>query len=213
MRILVTAGPTREPLDAVRFITNASSGRMGCAVAAAALAAGHDVRLLLGPCGAEPPGGAEVVRFATAADLKRELHARFAACDALVMAAAVGDFTPEAPADGKLRRSDGPLELRLVPTEDILAGVAAGRRAGQTVVAFAVEAGDEEEMASAARRKLAAKGADFIVVNPASAMGAAAGRAAILTADAVALPWAERGKEALAAEILRLLERSGGNPI
>lgn len=206
MRILVTAGPTREPIDSVRFITNASSGRMGCAVASAAVEAGHDVTLLLGPCPAEPPAGCEVLRFTTAAELKRLLEEHFPACDALVMAAAVGDFTPETPLEGKLRRSSGPVELRLLPTDDLLAGVAAGKRPGQRIVAFAVEAGDEDAMSAAARRKLIAKGADFIVVNSPAAMSAETSRAAILTADEVLLPWGERTKTELAGEIVALLK-------
>lgn len=205
MRILVTAGPTREPIDSVRFITNASSGRMGCAVASAAVEAGHDVTILLGPCPAEPPAGCEVVRFTTAAELKRELESRFGDCDALVMAAAVGDFTSQPRASGKLRRSNGPVELRLLPTEDLLAGVAAGKRADQRIVAFAVEEGDEEQMSAVGRCKLVAKIADFIVVNSPAAMSAEASRAAILTGDEVLLPWGERTKMELAAEIVGLL--------
>ncbi|MFP3937655.1 MAG: phosphopantothenoylcysteine decarboxylase [Phycisphaerae bacterium] len=208
MRILVTAGPTREPIDSVRFITNASSGRMGCAVASAAAKAGHDVTLLLGPCPSEPPSGCEVVRFTTAAEMKRDLESRFGDCDALVMAAAVGDFTPQTPVSGKLRRSAGPVEMRLLPTDDLLAGVAEGKRADQRIVAFAVEEGDEQQMSAAARRKLAAKGADFIVVNSPAAMSAETSRAAVLTADDVLLPWSERTKTELAAEIVGLLTAS-----
>ncbi len=190
----------------MRFITNASSGRMGCAIASAAVGAGYQVMMLLGPCPAEPPAGCEVVRFATASELKRQLESHFPDCDVLVMAAAVGDFTPESPSPGKLRRSEGPVTLRLLPTDDLLAAVAASRRPGQRIVAFAVEDGDEQRMSAAARRKLTAKDADFIVVNAPSAMGAVADRAAVLTPDDVLLPWAKRDKDDLAAEIVGLLE-------
>ncbi len=125
MKVLVTAGPTREHIDAVRFITNASSGRMGYAVAAAAAEAGMEVTLLSGPVALATPGGCEVVRFVTVAELKAALEARFAACDALVMAAAVGDFTVDRVASGKLHRDTGPLTLTLRPTPDLLAGLAA----------------------------------------------------------------------------------------
>lgn len=205
MRICVTAGPTREPIDAVRFITNASSGRMGYAVAAAALAAGHEAVLLTGPVCLDPPEGAEVVSFVTVDDLAGRLAERFPRCDALVMAAAVGDFRVESPASGKISRRGGPVSVRLVPTEDVLAGVAAGKRPGQVVMAFAAERGDREAMAAKARSEMAAKGADLVVCNPASAMGAADSEACILSAEGVVVPWARRQKGDLAAELIRVL--------
>ncbi|MHC4981855.1 MAG: phosphopantothenoylcysteine decarboxylase domain-containing protein, partial [Planctomycetota bacterium] len=123
MRIIVTAGPTREHIDTVRFITNASSGRMGCAVAAAAAKAGHEVTLLLGRgASAEAAAtaeGCEIVPFETVDDLKSALDERFEACDALVMAAAVGDFRPAKVYPAKLPRSGGPVTIHLMPTEDI----------------------------------------------------------------------------------------------
>jgi len=207
MRLLVTAGPTREYLDEVRFLTNASSGRMGCAVASAGVAAGHAVTVLLGPCGAEPPSGCDVVRFVTVADLKAALDERFEACDVLVMAAAVGDFRPERPAAGKLSRSAGPVDVRLVPTEDVLAAVAARKRRGQVVVAFAVEAGPREQAEARAREKLTAKGADLIVVNGPPAMGTTESEACFLGPDGVVLPWGRREKSELAQELVQALGR------
>ena len=141
MKLLVTAGPTREPIDAVRFITNASSGQMGYAVAAAGVAAGMEVTLLSGPVALAPPEGCQVVPFVTVADLKALLVARFDACDALVMGAAVGDFTVQNPSPGKLHRSDGPIRLTLLPTDDLLAALTARKRTTQRIVAFAVEEG------------------------------------------------------------------------
>jgi phosphopantothenoylcysteine decarboxylase/phosphopantothenate--cysteine ligase len=208
MHVLVTAGPTREYIDSVRFITNASTGRMGCAVAAAAASAGHRVTLLLAEAvaaGHEPPPDCEVVPFVTVAELKAALEARFDGCDALVMAAAVGDFTPAEPHRGKLARSAGPVTLRLLPTEDLLASLAARKRKGQTVVAFAVEDGPPEAAEAKARAEMAAKGADCVVVNTPAAMGAEASEACILSPGGVVLPWARRAKEALAGEIVRLL--------
>ena len=206
MRILVTAGPTRERLDPVRFLTNASSGRMGCAVAEAAARAGHDVTLLLGRGATATAAGVRTVPFDSVADLAGELDARFAACDALVMAAAVGDFRPDRPSGRKLSRRAGPIVVRLLPTPDLLAGVAAARRADQRIVAFAVEDGPEADVGAKARRELAEKNADCVVVNTPAAMGAAASRACILTADRVILPWADRGKDELAAAIVDWLE-------
>ncbi len=210
MKFLVTAGPTREPIDTVRFITNASSGQMGYAVAAAGVAAGMEVTLLTGPVALPAPAGCEIVHFITVADLKASLQARFDACDALVMSAAVGDFAVQNPADVKLRRTAGPVTLNLVPTEDILAGLAARKRPGQRIVAFAVEDGPPDRAQAAAMEKLATRGADFIVVNMPAAMSAETSEAAILSPAGVVLPWGRRAKSDLAQEIIRLLAPSAG---
>ncbi|MDY6914455.1 MAG: phosphopantothenoylcysteine decarboxylase [Planctomycetota bacterium] len=210
MRIIVTAGPTRQYIDAVRFITNASSGRMGCAVAAAAVKAGHDVTLLCsGVTSVIPAGCSEVVRFDTVADLQQALGERFEACDALVMAAAVGDFHIDEPFAGKLHRSDGPVTLRLSPTQDILAGLANRKRDGQAIIAFAVEQGTPEQIEAAAGDKLRAKNADYVVVNTPAALAAETSRACILSADGVVLAWADRPKEQLAEKIVGLLRQGG----
>ena len=205
MRVIVTAGPTREYIDGVRFITNASSGRMGCAVAAAAVAAGHEVVLLSGPVSVRCPASVPVVRFTTVEELKAALEVRFAACDALVMTAAVGDFRPERRIVGKLPRGGGPVTIRLVPTEDVLAGVARVRRADQRIVAFAVEEPPPSRAEAKALAELPAKGADFVVVNTPAAMGAEASEACILSRRGIVLPWAVRTKDDLAREIIRLL--------
>ncbi len=206
MRVIVTAGPTRQYLDTVRFLTNASSGRMGYAVAAAAARAGHDVTLLTGPVSLEPPDGCEVVPFVSVDDLKEALDERFADCDALIMTAAVGDFRPEKVAPAKLHRKGGPVTVRLIPTEDVLAGVAAGKRDGQIVIAFAVEDGSPEQIEDKARRELTSKHADYVVVNTPAAMAADQSSAAILSPDATVLPWDRRPKDPLAEEIIRLLD-------
>lgn len=210
MKLLVTAGPTREPIDAVRFITNASSGQMGYAIAAAGVAAGHEVTLLTGPVALPAPAGCEVVPFVTVADLKGSLESRFDACDALVMSAAVGDFVVQDSSDGKLPRTAGPITITLLPTDDLLAGVARRKRPGQRIVAFAVEPGPPDRAQAAAAAKLAAKGADLIVVNTPQAMSADASEAAILSASKVVLPWARRTKADLAQAIVRLLAPSAG---
>ena len=183
---------------------------MGCAVAAAALRAGHEVTLLLGPVELPAPDGCEVVPFVTVADLSATLAERFAGCDALVMAAAVGDFRPEQVRGGKLPRSGGPVAVRLVPTEDILAGVAAGKRDDQLIVAFAVEDGTPEQIEDKARREMAAKGAEMVVVNTPAAMAGETSRACILAAGEVLLPWGDRPKEALAEQIVRLMDERRG---
>ncbi len=164
LRVLVTAGGTREPIDSVRFLGNSSSGRMGLALAAAARARGAEVTLLAANVALEPPAGVAWRPVATAAELKAACEEEFPACDVLLMAAAVADFTPAAPRDGKIKKADrAVLELRLEPTADILAGLAELRRDGQTLVGFAAEHG--EGAIDCAREKLAAKRLDAIVVN------------------------------------------------
>jgi len=207
MRVLVTAGPTREHIDPVRFITNASSGRMGYAVAAAAVDAGHEVTLLCGPVSLPAPDGCEVAGFVSVADLKAALEEHFEACDALVMTAAVGDFRVEKPGSGKLPRSGGPVTLSLIPTEDVLAPVAANKRDDQIVIAFAVEDPPHEAAEAKACSEMAVKNADYVVVNTPAAIAAEASDACILSIDETALPWAERPKRDLAGEIVALLKR------
>jgi len=205
MRILVTAGPTREHIDDVRFITNASSGRMGFAVAAAAVAARHEVTLLAGPVALPPPAGCRVLRFVSVDDLKALLDEQFPLCDALVMAAAVGDFRVEGRRAGKIPRAAGPVTVRLTPTEDLLAHLRSRKRPGQLVAAFAVEGAPREQAEAKARAELAAKGADCVVVNAPAAMGAADSEACILSRDETVIAWKTRTKASLAQEIVNLL--------
>jgi phosphopantothenoylcysteine decarboxylase/phosphopantothenate--cysteine ligase len=202
MHLLITAGPTREPIDRVRFITNASSGRMGYAIAAAASTAGHRVTLLSGPVALDPPGGVDIVPFATVEQLRQALESHFDHADVLIMAAAVGDFTVDNPSSSKLARRDGPITLTLTPTPDLLAGVTARKRDDQIVIAFAVEQGDRQAIEAKARAELAAKHADLVVLNTPAAMNAPASEACILSADQTLLPWAERRKDELAAAII-----------
>jgi len=210
MRTVVTAGPTREYIDTVRFVSNASTGRMGREVAAEAMRAGHDVTLLLGPglvasMDRTILGDCQIIPFISVSDLRGELERRFAACDALVMAAAVGDFRVEQEFPAKLRRSDGPITLRMVPTEDVLAAVTENKRDNQVVVAFAVEDGPRNEVEARARDELAAKNADYVVVNTPAAMAAQESLACILSRGGVHLPWAMRSKAQLAVEVVKLL--------
>ncbi|GIU99677.1 MAG: phosphopantothenoylcysteine decarboxylase [Actinomycetota bacterium] len=201
VRVVVTAGPTWEPIDPVRFIGNRSSGRMGVAVAKEAFDRGADVTLVLGPGTVEPPPGPRVVRVETAAEMRRAVLEAAEGADAVVMAAAVADFRPEAPAPSKLKKELGPPEVRLVPTPDILAELGAERRA-RVLVGFAAETDDALE---AARPKLAAKGLDLLVVNevgrPGTGFGAETNRAAILAADGTEEPLRDRTKAELARAI------------
>jgi phosphopantothenoylcysteine decarboxylase/phosphopantothenate--cysteine ligase len=122
------------------------------------------------------------------------------------MAAAVGDFTVENPREGKIPRSAGPVRITLVPTEDVLAGLAARKRPGQVVVAFAVKDAPPERAAEKARAEMARKGADYVVVNAPAAMGADESEACILSPAGRVVPWARRSKTELARKILALIE-------
>ena len=163
LRVLVTAGGTREPIDSVRFIGNRSSGRMGLALAEEAARRGADVTLLAANVTIPPPDGLETVMVETAAELEAAVRERFPEADVLIMAAAPADFRPVEQADSKLSREEGERSLELQPTADIVAGVAAGRREDQTVIGFAAEHGDGA--VERGRAKLARKGLDAVVVN------------------------------------------------
>jgi phosphopantothenoylcysteine decarboxylase/phosphopantothenate--cysteine ligase len=165
LRVLVTAGGTREPIDPVRFIGNRSSGRMGIALAAAAAKRGAEVTLLAANVALPAPAGVRRIDVETAAQLAAAAEEEFVEAHVLLMAAAPADFRAAAPAEGKLQRSEG-LELSLEPTEDILAALSSRRREGQTVVGFAAEHGGEA--VTRARGKLERKGADMIVLNDVS---------------------------------------------
>ena len=161
VRVLVTAGPTREAIDPVRFLSNHSSGKMGFAVAAAARGLGAEVELVSGPVSLDPPPGVGVVPVGSAAEMHREVLARAAGCDVFIAAAAVADYTPASPAPGKLKKEAAPLRLDLRPTRDILAEVAALDDAPFTV-GFAAETEDLERHA---RSKLERKRLDLIAAN------------------------------------------------
>jgi phosphopantothenoylcysteine decarboxylase/phosphopantothenate--cysteine ligase len=165
--VLVTAGGTREPIDPVRFIGNRSSGRMGLALAAAAARRGADVTLIAANVDLPIPGGLRVVEVETTEELADAVEAEFSTAGVLLMAAAPADFRAAAPEGSKIaREADDGLELRLEPTPDILATVAAHRRAEQVVVGFAAETG--AGAIERARKKLERKAVDAIVFNDVS---------------------------------------------
>jgi phosphopantothenoylcysteine decarboxylase / phosphopantothenate---cysteine ligase len=164
LKVLVTAGGTREPIDSVRYVGNRSSGRMGLALAEEAARRGAEVTLVAANLSLPAPAGAEVVPVESAAELLEASRAAFAGADVLLMAAAVADFRPAKPLDDKIVKSgrDG-LALELEPTDDVLATLAAERRDGQTLIGFAAEHG--EGGLERGRAKLERKGLDAIVVN------------------------------------------------
>lgn len=161
MKILVTAGPTREAIDPVRFISNRSSGKMGYAIASAALARGHGVTLVSGPVCLPPPAGVKLVKVETVDGMLEAVRTGLAWADVLVMAAAVSDWKPAKVCASKLKKTGGAITLELVPAPDVLASVRELK--GQRIfVGFAAET---DNLLAEARRKLVAKGLDMIVAN------------------------------------------------
>ncbi|MGK7310903.1 MAG: bifunctional phosphopantothenoylcysteine decarboxylase/phosphopantothenate--cysteine ligase CoaBC [Candidatus Longimicrobiales bacterium M2_2A_002] len=161
-KVVVTAGPTREPVDPVRFLSNRSSGRMGFALAASAWRRGAEVTLIAGPTQLEPPAGPELVAVETAAEMRDAVAQAVADADVLIMAAAIADFRPKDPPERKIKKSTALEEIRLEPAPDVLTETAAGRPSGCIVVGFALETDDAE---ANARKKLSEKGLDLIVLN------------------------------------------------
>jgi phosphopantothenoylcysteine decarboxylase / phosphopantothenate---cysteine ligase len=208
LRVIVTAGGTREPIDSVRFIGNRSSGRMGLALAEEAARRGADVTLVAANVTIPSPAGIEEVKVETTAELDAAVRERFPSVDVLIMAAAPADFRPKEVGEGKLNREGAGLELQLEPTEDIVAAVAAGRRADQTVVGFAAEHG--EGAVERGRAKLSRKGLDAVVVNDIArsdiGFDSAENEVTIVSADG-ALEVGRRPKEEVAAAILDEVER------
>ena len=164
LRFLITAGPTREHLDPVRFLSNRSTGKMGFAVARAAAEAGHDVTLIAGPVSLPTPDGVKRIDIVSARDLLAAVERELPSADVLVMSAAVADWRPKEVADGKLKKATMDPVLELVANPDILRTIAP-LKGNRTIIGFAAETGDP---VPEARRKLAAKGLDLVVANDVS---------------------------------------------
>jgi phosphopantothenoylcysteine decarboxylase/phosphopantothenate--cysteine ligase len=169
LKVLVTAGGTREPIDAVRFVGNRSSGRMGFALADEAARRGADVTVVAANVALPRNPAVRYVDVETAAELAAATAAEFGACDLLLMAAAVADYRPAQRRADKIKKTEAELELRLERTEDVLSGLAARRRDGQVIVGFAAEAG--VRALEYGREKLARKRLDAVVVNDIAAPG------------------------------------------
>jgi phosphopantothenoylcysteine decarboxylase/phosphopantothenate--cysteine ligase len=200
-RVVVTAGPTWEPIDPVRFVGNRSTGRMGFSVAAEAFARGAEITLVVGPGTIEPPEGPHVVRVTTADEMREAVLAAAEGADAVVMAAAVADFRPDRTAASKLKKEGGAPEIRLVRTPDILYELARGE-GGRVLVGFAAETEDVE---AHGRDKLERKGIDLLVANEVGHEGTGFGseknRAAILSRTGEDEPLREWSKRDLAVAI------------
>ena len=163
MKFVITAGPTREPIDPIRFLSNRSSGKMGYAIASAAIEEGHEVILISGPVALSPPAGARVIQVTTSDEMYEAVHGMLAKTDVLVMCAAVADYKPAAMAKEKIKKRAQGLSLELVPTRDILKSLPKTR--DYFVVGFAAETDDVEKHA---REKLRHKNCNMIVANDVS---------------------------------------------
>lgn len=167
MKVLLTAGPTREYLDDVRYLSNASSGRMGYALAEAARDAGWDVILVTGPVELPPPEGVDVRQVLTTADMRNACEEAFPECDGVIAAAAVCDYRPKERVAGKISKTGGAVTIEMIETDDVLAGLGRSKE-HRWVVGFALEAQNPRENAL---QKLRRKNCDLIVLNAPSAIG------------------------------------------
>ena len=203
MHILITAGGTREYIDPVRFISNASSGRMGYALARAAIAAGHKVTLV-SASDLQPPVGTDFVGVDSAAEMFAAVKKFFTKCDCLIMAAAVADYTPARPAKTKIKSAKGGLTIKLKPTADILKWAGKHKKKSQLVVGFALE---EKDLRNRAEKKLREKNLDMIIVNTPAAIGAAKTTVGVKAKSFTWLSITDASKSTIAKRIIRLIEQ------
>jgi phosphopantothenoylcysteine decarboxylase/phosphopantothenate--cysteine ligase len=202
MHILITAGPTREPIDGVRYLSNRSSGKMGLAIANAAIEAGHEVTLLLGPIGdVRLHEEILVQRFESCSDLEALLAEHWPAHDLLIMAAAVADYRPKQWHDGKLERGKD-MMLHLTPTPDLVKQAAQAKQTHQRVVAFALE--DAAVLIERATAKMKRKGVDAIVANPLATMDSPDIAPTWITADGRSVALESMGKTDFARRLVAM---------
>ncbi len=203
MHFLITGGGTREYIDPVRFISNASSGRMGYALARAALKAGHKVTLITAPTNQRVPGGAKIIKVETAAEMFEAVRKHFSRCDCLIMAAAVADYTPVRSVKTKIKKEDKFLTVKLKPTTDILKWAGRHKKENQVVVGFALE---DRKLRERAERKLKDKNLDMIIANRPAAIGSGKTAVQIKALNSEWLRTQNISKAAIARRIVRLIE-------
>lgn len=169
LNILITAGGTREYIDPVRYISNASTGKMGYCLAQAAIKAGHSLTLITAPTSLKPPKGAKVTDVVTSDDMFKAVKREFGKCDVLIMAAAVSDYKPAVSSNTKIKKEQAVLSLNLKPTTDILKWAGRNKKKGQRLVGFSLE---DTNLLENAEKKLTSKNLDMIVTNEPIAIGA-----------------------------------------
>lgn len=204
MRVLVTAGPTREYLDDVRYLSNASSGRMGYAIAEAVRDAGWEAVLVSGPVELPPPSGCEFHSVVTTAQMRAACVALFPGCDGVIAAAAVCDYKPATRVAGKISKQGGPIMIEMIETDDVLAEL--GRMKGSRwVVGFALEAQNPRENAL---QKLRRKNCDWIVLNSPAAIGAETNAVELIDAGERTVATWEGTKPFIARELVAFLREA-----
>lgn len=208
-KVMITAGPTYEPIDPVRFIGNHSSGRMGIEIARAMANQGAEVNLITGPIGIEVEHqGINVIKVTTAAEMYAECLNVFPDCDIAIMAAAVADFTPDTVKTSKIKKEEGTSSIKLKPTVDILSELGSNKKAGQLLVGFALETDNEQ---ANARKKLVNKNLDIIVLNSLKDAGAGFGydtnKVTILTAGGDKLNFELKSKQEVAMDLLSVISK------
>lgn len=208
-RILITSGPTRQYLDPVRYLTNASSGRMGAALAAAAINLGHEVVVVGGPVAVEYPRGAQVRSIISTEELLAVCQELFPNCDGVIGAAAPCDYRPLRVEEHKIAKTGQPLLLQLVETPDVMATLGATKRPGQWLVGFALETDDQRFRALT---KLERKSCDLIVLNGPAAMDAADNQVEVFDKSGAVVAAIAGSKEAVATRIMEVIEQRLTNP-
>ncbi len=203
MHFLITGGGTREYIDLVRFISNASSGKMGYALARAALKAGHKVTLITVPTTQRVLSGAKIIKVETAAQMFEAVRKHFSRCGCLIMAAAVADYTVARPAKTKIKKTDKSLTIKLKPTVDILKWAGKHKGKNQVVVGFALE---DKNIRARAEKKLKEKNLDMIVVNSPAAIGSDKAAVEIKTGGGKWLRLRKAGKTIVAKKIIADIE-------
>jgi phosphopantothenoylcysteine decarboxylase/phosphopantothenate--cysteine ligase len=204
MHIVITAGGTREYIDPVRFISNAGSGRMGFALAQAALKAGHRVTLIAAPTALKAPTGAAVVNIVTSDDMFKAVKEAFETCDCLIMTAAVSDYKPASVSKTKIKKQQAQLSLKLKPTTDILKWAGRHKRPGQILVGFALE---DTNLLENAEDKLKRKNLDMIVANTPTAIAADKSTIHIKTKTSDWMQFSNLKKSLSAKKILGCIEQ------
>ncbi len=203
-RILITSGPTRQHLDPVRYLTNASSGRMGQAIAQAAVGGGHQVIVVSGPVEVTYPTGCRVSPVVSTEEMLATCEQLFPQCDGLIGIAAPCDYRPVKVEHQKIKKTGEPLELHLVETPDIVATLASGKRPDQWVVGFALETEDQRFRALTKMQK---KSCDLMVLNGPQAIGSAENNVEVLDRTGEVIATIAGAKEQVAGELFRLIEK------
>ena len=204
IHFLITAGGTREYIDPVRFVSNASSGKMGYALAEAAKAAGHDVTLI-SASDIQPPVRVEFIGVDSAANMLGAVKKFFGECDCLIMAAAVSDYTPVRPRKTKIKKSTSAMAIKLKPTTDILAWAAKHKKKSQYIVGFALE---DKNLRANAEKKLKAKNLDMIIANSPESIAADESTVQVKTAGGKWLKMPCASKKAVAHKVIGIICKS-----